>query len=193
MAIRTLNPATGEMIRKFEGLSDEEIDSRLQCAADTFRTYRLVPFSERSRMMLRACEILQSEKLELAKTMTLEMGKPIRAAIQEVEKCARACEFYANNAERFLADEEAQSSAMRSYVKYQPLGPVLAIMPWNFPLWQVFRFAAPGLMAGNVGLLKHASNVPQCALAIEDVFRRAGFPEGAFQTLLMQLLPTRGS
>jgi succinate-semialdehyde dehydrogenase / glutarate-semialdehyde dehydrogenase len=185
MAIRTLNPATGEVVRTFEALSEKELDSKLQKAAETFRTWRRVCFAERSRMMLRACEILESDKDQLARTMTLEMGKPLRAAVQEVEKCARACDFYANNAKRFLADEEAQSSATRSYVKYQPLGPVLAVMPWNFPLWQVFRFAAPGLMAGNIGLLKHASNVPQCALAIEDVFRRAGFPEGAFQTLLV--------
>jgi succinate-semialdehyde dehydrogenase / glutarate-semialdehyde dehydrogenase len=185
MAIRTLNPATGELIKNFDALSDAEIDSRLQLASDTFRTYRHVPFAEKSPMMRKACEILEADKQKLARIMTLEMGKPIGAAVQEVEKCALACDFYANNAERSLADEKAQSSANRSYVKYQPLGPVLAIMPWNFPLWQCFRFAAPGLMAGNVGLLKHASNVPQCALAIEEVFRRAGFPEGAFQTLLI--------
>lgn len=185
MAIRTMNPATGEVIRTFEPLSDSEIDARVQLAADTFRAWRSVSFAERSRKMLRACGVLENEKQRLAEIMTLEMGKPLRAAVQEVEKCARACEYYAHNAERFLADEEAESSATRSFVKYQPLGPVLAVMPWNFPLWQVFRFAAPGLMAGNVGLLKHASNVPQCALAIEDVFRRAGFPDGAFQTLLI--------
>ncbi len=182
--IRTLNPATGELIRTFEAHTDAEIESKLQQAVKTFREWRRVPFAERSRMMRRACEVLTKEKDQLARTMTLEMGKPLGAAVQEVEKCARACDYYANNAERFLADEEAQSGATRSFVKYQPLGPVLAVMPWNFPLWQVFRFAAPGLMAGNVGLLKHASNVPQCALAIEDVFHRAGFPEGAFQTLL---------
>lgn len=186
MAIRTLNPATGELIRKFEPHTDAQVESKLQKAIDTFRTWRRVPFSERSRMMRRACEILEHDKNELARTMTLEMGKPLRAAVQEVEKCARACDFYANNAERFLTDEPAQSSATRSFVKYQPLGPVLAIMPWNFPLWQAFRFIAPGLMAGNVGLLKHASNVPQCALAIESVLLKAGFPEGVFQTLLIE-------
>ncbi len=185
MAIRTLNPATGELIRTFEPHTDAEIEAMLQRAAETFRKWRRVPFAERSPMMRRACEILTRDKDQLARTMTLEMGKPLRAAVQEVEKCARACEYYAQNAERFLADEKAESSATRSFVRYQPLGPVLAVMPWNFPLWQVFRFAAPGLMAGNVGVLKHASNVPQCALAIEDVFRRAGFPEGAFQTLLV--------
>jgi succinate-semialdehyde dehydrogenase/glutarate-semialdehyde dehydrogenase len=185
MAIRTLNPATGELVRTFKAHTDEEIETKLQQAVETFRAWRRVPFAERGRMMVRACQILESDKNQLAKTMTIEMGKPFSAAVQEVEKCARACDYYAKNAECFLADEKAQSSATRTFVKYQPLGPVLAIMPWNFPLWQVFRFAAPGLMAGNIGLLKHASNVPQCALAIEDVFRRAGFPEGAFQTLLI--------
>ena len=131
------------------------------------------PFSERSRLMLRAAELLETEKHELGRMMTLEMGKPIRAAVQEAEKCARACRFYAEHAEEFLADRPAQTDATHSYVAYQPLGPVLAIMPWNFPFWQVFRFAAPALMAGNVALLKHASNVPQCALAIEGIFRRA--------------------
>ena len=136
-------------------------------------------------MMLRAAEILESEKNELGKMMTLEMGKPIRAAIAEAEKCAWVCRYYADTAEKHLADEVVETNAKKSYVHFQPLGPVLAIMPWNFPFWQVFRFAAPALMAGNVGLLKHASNVPQCALAIEDIFTRAGFPQGAFQTLLI--------
>jgi succinate-semialdehyde dehydrogenase/glutarate-semialdehyde dehydrogenase len=184
MAIRTKNPATGEVVRRFEALSDSEIDTRLQRATETFRTYRDSPFAARSRMMNAAARLLEERKQEYARIMTLEMGKPIGAAVQEVEKCARACRFYAEHAERFLSDEPPTEPG-RSFVKYQPLGPVLAIMPWNFPFWQVFRFAAPGLMAGNVGVLKHASNVPQCALAIEDVFRRAGFPEGAFQTLLV--------
>jgi succinate-semialdehyde dehydrogenase/glutarate-semialdehyde dehydrogenase len=136
-------------------------------------------------MMQRAAEILESEKLEFAKVMTSEMGKPIKAAISEAEKCAWVCRYYAENAQRHLADQVVETNARKSYVHFQPLGPVLAVMPWNFPFWQVFRFAAPALMAGNVGLLKHASNVPQCALAIEDIFTRAGFPQGAFQTLLI--------
>lgn len=134
---------------------------------------------------MRAAEILETEKQSLARMMTLEMGKPINAAVQEAEKCALVCRYYSENAERHLADEVVQTNATKSYVHFQPLGIVLAIMPWNFPFWQVFRFAAPALMAGNIGLLKHASNVPQCALAIEDIFRRAGFPDGAFQTLLV--------
>jgi succinate-semialdehyde dehydrogenase/glutarate-semialdehyde dehydrogenase len=135
--------------------------------------------------MLRAAEILETEKQEFGRLMTTEMGKPLAAAISEAEKCALVCRYYAENAEKHLADELVQTNAKQSYVRFQPLGPVLAVMPWNFPFWQVFRFAAPALMAGNVGLLKHASNVPQCALAIEEIFRRAGFPDGAFQALLI--------
>src|SRR5438874_7668564 len=136
-------------------------------------------------MMLRVAEILENEKNDYARLMTTEMGKPIKAAAQEAEKCAWVCRYYAETAEKHLADQIVETNAAKSYVHFQPLGVVLAVMPWNFPFWQVFRFAAPGLMAGNVGLLKHSSNVPQCALAIEDIFRRAGFPEGAFQTLLI--------
>jgi succinate-semialdehyde dehydrogenase/glutarate-semialdehyde dehydrogenase len=185
MAIATTNPATGETIRSFEPLRDDEIDAKLRRAAETFRDYRRTAFAERAGWMRRAAEILESDKEAFGRLMTAEMGKPLKAAIEEAAKCAWACRFYAENAERFLADEVVETPATRSFVRYQPLGPVLAIMPWNFPFWQVFRFAAPALMAGNVGLLKHASNVPQCALAIEAVFRRAGFPEGAFQTLLI--------
>jgi succinate-semialdehyde dehydrogenase/glutarate-semialdehyde dehydrogenase len=185
MGIASINPATGETLKTFSALSAEEIDQKLQLAADTFQTYRRTPFSDRSRMMLHAAEILESEKNELGKMMTLEMGKPIKAAISEAEKCAWVCRYYAETAEHHLADHVVETNAKKSYVHFQPLGPVLAIMPWNFPFWQVFRFAAPALMAGNVGLLKHASNVPQCALAIEDIFARAGFPRGAFQTLLI--------
>jgi succinate-semialdehyde dehydrogenase/glutarate-semialdehyde dehydrogenase len=185
MTIATINPATGETIRTFKPLSEAELEGRLQCAADTYRRYRRTPMADRKRMLLRAAEILEAEKDAFGKLMVLEMGKPIKAAVEEAAKCALGCRYYADNAERFLADEYVETSASRSYVSYQPIGPVLAVMPWNFPFWQVFRFAAPALMAGNVGLLKHASNVPQCALAIEDIFRRAGFPEGCFQALLI--------
>jgi succinate-semialdehyde dehydrogenase / glutarate-semialdehyde dehydrogenase len=185
MAIATINPATGEVVKTFDALTDAEVEGRVQRAADTFKTYRKVPFAERARMMIKAAEILETEKDAFGRIMTLEMGKPLRAAVAEAAKCATACRYYAENAERFLGDEIVETSAKRSFIRYLPLGPVLAVMPWNFPFWQVFRFAAPALMAGNVGLLKHASNVPQSALKIEEIFRRAGFPEGAFQTLLI--------
>jgi succinate-semialdehyde dehydrogenase / glutarate-semialdehyde dehydrogenase len=185
MAIASINPATGEVLRTFEPLSDSQIEAKLQRAADTFSSYRTLPFAERARTMCKAAEILDTEKEVFGRLMTMEMGKPLRAAIEEAAKCAWACRYYAENAERFLADEVVETPAKRSYIRYQPLGPILAVMPWNFPFWQVFRFVAPGLMAGNVGLLKHASNVPQCALTIEEIVRRAGFPEGAFQTLLI--------
>lgn len=181
----TTNPATGETVKSFDELSDQQVDEKLERAAKTFRTYRWTSFAEREPLMLRAADILESEKRAFGLLMTTEMGKPIKAAEQEVEKCAWVCRYYAENARQHLADEVVSTTASKSYVHFQPLGPVLAVMPWNFPFWQVFRFAAPALMAGNVGLLKHASNVPQCALAIEDIFRRAGFPEGAFQTLLI--------
>jgi len=185
MAIATVNPATGELIKKFEALTDAQLEEKVRRATDTFAGYRKVPFSERARMMVRAAEILETEKNALGRLMTLEMGKPLKAAVAEAAKCATACRYYAENAERFLADEVVETGARKSFIRYLPIGPVLAVMPWNFPFWQVFRFAAPALMAGNVGLLKHASNVPQCALMIEEIFRRAGFPEGAFQTLLI--------
>src|SRR5688500_12684750 len=185
MAIASINPATGETLKTFSALSADEIEQKLQLAADTFQTYRRTSFADRSRMMVRAAEILETEKNEFAKVMTTEMGKPLAAAVSEAEKCASVCRYYAEHAERHLADQIVQTNARKSYVHFQPLGPVLAVMPWNFPFWQVFRFAAPALMAGNVGLLKHASNVPQCALTIEEIFTRAGFPNGAFQTLLV--------
>ncbi len=185
MAIASINPTTGETLKTFDALSSAQIEEKLQLAADTFRTYRRTPFEERARMMTRAAEILENDKNALAKIMTTEMGKPIKAAVSEAEKCARVCRYYAENAQHHLADQVVETNARKSYVHFQPLGPVLAVMPWNFPFWQVFRFAAPALMAGNVGLLKHASNVPQCALAIEEIFTRAGFPKGAFQTLLI--------
>jgi len=185
MPIASINPSTGETLQTFEPLTVPQLEEKLEYAAKTFRTYRKTSFPERSRFMTQAAEILDSEKQEFARMMTIEMGKPVKAASQEVEKCAWVCRYYAETAQIHLADEIVETNARKSYVHYQPLGPVLAVMPWNFPFWQVFRFAAPALMAGNVGLLKHASNVPQCALAIADIFRRAGFPEGAFQTLLI--------
>jgi succinate-semialdehyde dehydrogenase/glutarate-semialdehyde dehydrogenase len=185
MPIATINPATGETLETFEALGEAEVDARLTRAEEAFRQHSRTSFAERAAKMTRAAEILEGEKDALGRMMTTEMGKTLAAAVAEVEKCATTCRFYAQNAERFLADEELETDAVRSFVAYLPLGPVLAVMPWNFPLWQVFRFAAPALMAGNVGVLKHASNVPRCALAIEDVFRRAGFAAGAFQTLLV--------
>jgi succinate-semialdehyde dehydrogenase/glutarate-semialdehyde dehydrogenase len=185
MPIASVNPATGETIKTFEPLTETQINERLERATKTFRVYRHTTFAEREPMMTRAAEILEQEKRDIARLMTLEMGKPIKAAVSEAEKCALVCRYYAENARQHLADDVVETNVTRSYVRFQPLGPVLAVMPWNFPFWQVFRFAAPALMAGNVGLLKHASNVPQCALAIEDIFRRAGSPEGAFQTLLV--------
>ena len=185
MAIASINPATGETLQTFESLSPQQLDDKIQLAHETFRNYRRTSFADRAQQMLRAAEILEAEKKDFARTMTLEMGKPINSAVQEAEKCAWVCRYYAESAERHLADELVETNAEKSYVHFQPLGVVLAVMPWNFPFWQVFRFAAPALMAGNIGLLKHSSNVPQCALAIEDIFRRAGFPPGAFQALLI--------
>ncbi|HYW20702.1 MAG TPA: NAD-dependent succinate-semialdehyde dehydrogenase [Nodularia sp. (in: cyanobacteria)] len=185
MAIATINPATGETIKIFAPLKDAEIASKLDLAGQTFEQYRKTSFSERSQWLEKAAIILQQEKAEFAKIMTLEMGKPYKAAIAEVEKCALVCNYYAEHAPSFLADVPIKTNASHSFVRYHPMGVILAVMPWNFPFWQVFRFAAPTLMAGNVGLLKHASNVPQCALAIADIIHQAGFPQGAFQTLLI--------
>ena len=185
MAIATVNPATGQVLKTFESLSDAQLEVKLQKAADTFLSYRKTPFAERSRWMLNAAAILENEKEHYGRIMTTEMGKTFRSAVDEAAKCAWVCRYYAENAERFLADEVVETTAKRSYIRYLPLGPVLAVMPWNFPFWQVLRFAAPALMAGNVGLLKHASIVPQSALLIEEIFHKAGFPDGAFQTLLI--------
>ena len=185
MPIASVNPTTGETLKTFEPLSETQIDEKLQQASQAFRSYRQTSLADRERWMLGAAEILETEKQNLARLMTTEMGKPIKGAVGEAEKCAWVCRYYAEIAKHHLADKVVETNASRSYVRFQPLGPVLAVMPWNFPFWQVFRFAAPALMAGNVGLLKHASNVPQCALAIEDILRRAGFPSGAFQTLLV--------
>ena len=185
MSIATINPATGETVQAFDELSGQQLEQKLQLAANTFHSYRLTSFAQRAELMLRAAAILEAEKQKFARLMTLEMGKPIKGAVQEIEKCALVCRYYAENAKQHLADQVVETNATRSYVRFQPLGPVLAVMPWNFPFWQVFRFAAPALMAGNVGLLKHASNVPQCAIAIEEIFLRSGFPNGVFQTLLI--------
>jgi succinate-semialdehyde dehydrogenase/glutarate-semialdehyde dehydrogenase len=185
MAIASINPATGEILQEFDEHSAAEVEEKLAAAAAAFSLHRRSSFVEREIVLQEAAQLLEQEAKSLARTMTLEMGKPIAAARAEVEKCAKVCRYYVENARRFLEEEPEQTSAARSAVRWQPLGPVLAIMPWNFPFWQVFRFAAPALMAGNVGLLKHAANVPQCALAIEDIFRRAGLPPGVFQTLLI--------
>jgi succinate-semialdehyde dehydrogenase/glutarate-semialdehyde dehydrogenase len=185
MAIATINPATGETLQTFQPLSTPQIEEKLQLAVATFQAERKTPFAERARRMRKAADILERDKDKFAKLMTLEMGKPYKAAVAEAVKCTTACRYYAENAEQILADEVIETGAKKSFVRYRPIGPILAVMPWNFPFWQVIRFAAPALMAGNVGLLKHASNVPQCALAIEQLFLEAGFPAGAFQTLLI--------
>ncbi|MGV9775463.1 NADP-dependent succinic semialdehyde dehydrogenase [Streptosporangium sp. NPDC003464] len=188
MAIATVNPATGETLKTFEPLSEHEVDERLALAAAEFRTYRATDFKQRAAWMQSAAGLLESEQEEVARLMTTEMGKTLTAARSEVAKCVKGMRYYAEHAEEFLADEPVDAPAVaarRAYARYQPLGPVLAVMPWNFPLWQAVRFAAPALMAGNVGLLKHASNVPQTALYLGGLFARAGFPPGCFQTLLI--------
>jgi len=186
MAIASTNPATGEKLKEFSAFSGAEIEKRLKRAEHAFQQHRRESFPKRAQLLVSVATLLEREKKDLARMMTLEMGKLFRTSVEEIEKCARGCRYYAENAERFLEDEAAQTNARRSYVHYEPMGPILAIMPWNFPFWQVFRFAAPALMAGNVGILKHAANVPQCALAIEQLFCRAGFDEGVFQTLLIE-------
>ncbi|MGY0460222.1 NADP-dependent succinic semialdehyde dehydrogenase [Kitasatospora sp. cg17-2] len=191
MPIASVNPATGETLETFEPLDAAGLEQRLARAEEAFRTYRTTSFAQRAGLLRRAAELLDEDRETLARTMTEEMGKPIAAARAEAAKCAKAMRWYAENAEALLADEHpepadvADAGAARAYVRYRPLGAVLAVMPWNFPFWQVVRFAAPALMAGNVGLLKHASNVPRTAVALEELFRRAGFPEGCFQTLLI--------
>ncbi|MDQ0402401.1 NADP-dependent succinic semialdehyde dehydrogenase [Streptomyces sp. NBC_01723] len=191
MPIATVNPANGETLRTYEAMGEEEIERRIQLAEATFRTYRTTALDERARLMHRAADLLEADQEEIGKVITTEMGKPVKQARAEAAKCAKAMRWYADHAAALLADEEPaesdvkDSGASRALVRYRPLGPVLAVMPWNFPLWQVIRFAAPALMAGNVGLLKHASNVPQTALYLEDLFHRAGFAEGCFQTLLI--------
>ncbi|MEU8341529.1 NADP-dependent succinic semialdehyde dehydrogenase [Spirillospora sp. NPDC048832] len=187
--IATTNPATGEVEKTFDAYSDAEVDRRVTLAAETFASYRNTPLERRAEWMNAAADILDRESEQIGAMLTTEMGKTLKSAGAEAQKCAKACRYYAEHAAEFLADRRPAApgdvGASDAYVRYRPLGPVLAVMPWNFPLWQVIRFAAPGLMAGNVGLLKHSSNVPQTALFLEDLFRRAGFPEGAFQTLLI--------
>jgi succinate-semialdehyde dehydrogenase/glutarate-semialdehyde dehydrogenase len=185
MSIASINPATGETLKTFEPLSDSQLEEKLRLAVCAFLEFRKTTFSERAARMMKAAEILESDKEKLGRVMTTEMGKTYRSAVEEAAKCAWVCRYYAENAEKFLADEMAAIPGSKSFVRYLPLGPILAVMPWNYPFWQVFRFIGPSLMAGNVGLLKHASNVPQSALLIEDVLLRAGFPKGVFQTLLI--------
>jgi succinate-semialdehyde dehydrogenase/glutarate-semialdehyde dehydrogenase len=185
MKLQSIDPTNGELIETFDEISDADLEAALARARQTFRTYRRTSFAERAGWMRKAAQLLEGEKEKWARVMTQEMGKTYKAAVAEAEKCALACRYFAQHGERFLADEPIETEADKSYVRYLPMGPVLAVMPWNFPFWQVVRFAAPALMAGNVGLLKHASNVSRCALALQEIFRRAGFPAGAFQTLLM--------
>lgn len=185
MAIASVNPTTGQVLKQFEPLTSAQLESKIAAAQRAFEQNRASDFATRSRSMTHAAELLEADKRELAKLATLEMGKPLRQAVAEVEKCAWVCRYYAEHAAALLADERIVTDAAQSLVRYQPLGVILAVMPWNFPYWQVFRFAAPALMAGNAGLLKHASNVPQCALAIESVFARSGFPSGTFLALLI--------
>jgi succinate-semialdehyde dehydrogenase/glutarate-semialdehyde dehydrogenase len=183
--IASINPATGETLRTFEPLTDAQVDAKLARADKAWCDYRRTSLADRGRWLKSAAGILESEQDRLGRIMTQEMGKPIGAARAEAAKSALGCRYYAEHGEQFLADEVVDAAPGRAVLRYQPIGPVLAVMPWNFPFWQVFRFAAPALMAGNVGLLKHASNVPQCALEIEDIFRRAGFPADVFLTLLI--------
>src|SRR5467141_2762751 len=186
MSIQSVNPATGETLETFEETSPPELERSLAAAAAAFHEWRGVAFATRAQKMREAARVLRARSAEHSRTITLEMGKPIVQSEAEIDKCALACEYYADHAEAMLAPQPRETDATRSYVRFDPLGPVLAVMPWNFPFWQVFRFAAPALMAGNAGVLKHASNVPRCALAIEEVFRESGFPRGLFATMLIE-------
>lgn len=185
MSIEAVNPATGETIRQYEEYTSEEVKGIIEQAHEDFLSWRRTSFAERAKLMKSVAQILRDDKEEYATLMALEMGKPITAGRSEVEKCAWVCDYYADLAETFLQPEEISTDASKSFVMFQPLGVVLAVMPWNFPFWQLFRFAAPALMAGNAGIMKHASNVPGCALAIEQAFQKAGFPENIFRTLLV--------
>ncbi|MFI7022067.1 NADP-dependent succinic semialdehyde dehydrogenase [Micromonospora sp. NPDC049900] len=188
MSIATTDPRSGQVLKTYEAMSDAQVDEAIERTHLAYRDLRSTTIAQRGRWLTAAADLLEAERDEIARLMTTEMGKTLAASKAEVTKCASACRFYARHAAEFLADRPADASAVsatRAFVRYQPIGPVLAVMPWNFPLWQVVRFAAPALMAGNTGLLKHASNVPQTALTLESVFRRAGFPEGAFTALLV--------
>jgi succinate-semialdehyde dehydrogenase / glutarate-semialdehyde dehydrogenase len=186
MSLQSVNPATGEVLETFTAVSGRGLDGIIAQSHAAFLEWRTVPFNVRAERMRQAAQILRRRRAEFARTMTLEMGKPITQGEAEVDKCAWACDYYADSAEGFLAVQPRETDAKKSYVRFEPLGIVLAVMPWNFPFWQVFRFAAPALMAGNAGVLKHASNVPRCALQIEEVFREAGFPRGLFSTALIE-------
>ncbi|HZT07677.1 MAG TPA: NAD-dependent succinate-semialdehyde dehydrogenase [Chloroflexota bacterium] len=183
--MQSINPATGEVLATFEEHSDAQVDAILTEVAREYPNWRNRSFRDRGAAMMRAGDYLRAQKARFAQLITVEMGKPIVQAEGEIEKCAWACDYYAEHAAEYLADRPVATTARDSYVAFDPLGPILAVMPWNFPFWQVFRFAAPTLMAGNVAVLKHASNVPQCALAIEEVFQETGFPAGVFRTLLV--------
>lgn len=185
MAIQTQNPATGEIVKSFEAHTDAEVDAKIAKSMVAFETLREMSYEARAALIMKVAGILEAEAVDLGRVMTMEMGKTHQSAIAEVNKCAWVCRYYAREAATLLADDVVETNASKSFRRYLPLGPVLAVMPWNYPLWQVLRFAAPALMAGNTGLLKHASNVPQCALAIEGIFKKAGFPEGSFQALLI--------
>src|SRR5687768_13633260 len=192
MPIQSINPSTEEVLATYDPAPPEEIEAALAAAASTFQRWREITFDERSALFRRLAATLRAEHVRLASLITLEMGKPIKQAEAEIEKCAWNCDFYAENAERFLSHEHVETAASESYVAFEPLGVILAVMPWNFPFWQVLRFAAPALMAGNVAILKHSSNVPQCALAIDDLFRAAKFPTGVFRTLLVESSSVEG-
>jgi succinate-semialdehyde dehydrogenase / glutarate-semialdehyde dehydrogenase len=187
MAIESRNPATGELLASFAPLDRAAVEQKLDRGVRAFQAWRQTSFADRARLLNRLADLLEADPARLGRLMTLEMGKLVRAAGEEVLKSARGCRYYADHASAFLAEEDVRTEATRSYIRYEPMGAIFAIMPWNFPFWQVFRFAAPALMAGNVALLKHAPNVPQCALAIEALFRDAGFPDGVFQTLLIEI------
>jgi len=186
MSLQSVNPVTGEVLETFTPTSSRELDTIVAQSHAAFLEWRTVPFKARAERMREAANVLRRRRAEFARTMTLEMGKPITQGEAEADKCAWVCDYYADSAEGFLSVQPRETDAKKSYVRFDPLGVVLAVMPWNFPFWQVFRFAAPALMAGNGGILKHASNVPRCALQIEEVFREAGFPRGLFSTALIE-------